>query len=52
MYNRRKSKKERTEKKHKTVVVEGNREAPYDLEKILEELGECNTTSTTKENSN
>ena len=50
MYNRRKSKKERTEKKHKTVVVEGNREAPYDLEKILEELGECNTTSTTKEN--
>ena len=51
MYNRRKSKKERTEKKHKTVVMEGNREAPYDLEKILEELGECNTTSTTKENS-
>ena len=51
MRQRKKSKKERNEKIHKTVVVEGNRDAPYDLEKILKELGECNTTTNTAENS-
>ena len=51
MRQRKKSKKERNEKIHKTVVVEGNRDAPYDLEKILKELGECNTTTNTAEHS-
>ena len=39
MRQRIKAMKERTEKKAKTMVVEGDREAPYDMEKVLEELG-------------
>ena len=37
---------ERAEKKAKTVVVAGNREDPYDLEKVLLELGELDSGTT------
>ena len=45
--------KERAEKKVKNVSTNGDREAPYDLEKVLKALGECSTTakSNTTENS-
>ena len=44
--------KERAEKKAKSVVVAGNRKDPYDLEKVLEELGELDSgTTKTKANS-
>ena len=40
MRQRKDANKERTEKKVKTVSTTGDREAPYDLEKVLKELGE------------
>ena len=40
MKSRKELRKERAQKKDKTVVVEDNHETPYDLEKVLEELGE------------
>lgn len=46
MRQRKKAMKERAEKKAKTVVVEGDRAVPYDVEKVLEELGEFSSTRT------
>ena len=49
---RKKAVKERAEKKAKTVVVAGNREAPHDWEKVLHELGELDIgTTNAKDNS-
>ena len=38
--------RERSEKKVKTVSTTGDREAPYDLEKVLKTLGEVSLTTT------
>ena len=40
MKQRKEARKERAEKKVKTVIVDGDRETPYDFEKVLLELGE------------
>ena len=40
MKQRKEARKERAEKKVKTVIVDGDRETPYDFEKVLQELGE------------
>ena len=45
MRQRKDANKERTEKKVKTVSTTGDREAPYDLEKVLKELGEVSKKS-------
>ena len=42
MKQRKEARKERAEKKIKTVTVEEDQEKPYDIEKILEALGEVN----------
>ena len=46
MRQHKKAVKECAEKKAKTVVVAGNREDPYDLEKVLLELGELDSGTT------
>ena len=38
MKQRKEARKERAEKKVKTVIVDGDRETPYDFEKVLQEL--------------
>ena len=38
--------KERSEKKVKNVTTTGDRETPYDLEKVLKTLGEVSLTTT------
>ena len=40
MRQRKDANKEKNKKKVKTVSTTGDREAPYDLEKVLKELGE------------
>ena len=42
MKQRKKAKKERAENKVKSVIVKENQENPYDMEKVLEALGEVN----------
>ena len=42
MKQRKEARKERAEKKVKTVIVAGDRKNPYDFEKVLEALGEVN----------
>merc|ERR1711981_36501 len=44
MRQRKDANKEKNEKKVKTVSTTGDREAPYDLEKVLKELGESSDT--------
>ena len=43
MKQRKEARKERAEKKVKTVIVDGDRETPYDFEKVLLELGEADS---------
>merc|ERR1712150_90615 len=43
MKQRKKARKERVEKKVKTVIVDDDRETPYDIEKVLLELGESDS---------
>ena len=45
MKQRKEARKERAEKKVKTVIVDGDRETPYDFEKVLLELGEVILTN-------
>ena len=42
MKKRKEAKKERAENKVQSVIVKENQENPYDMEKVLEALGEVN----------
>ena len=42
MKQRKQAKKERAENKLKSVIVKEDQEKPYDIEKVLEALGEVN----------
>ena len=47
MKQRKEARKERAEKKVKTVIVDDDQETPYDIEKVLLELGEADSSKKT-----